>query len=1186
VPMGPPVLVGGPPAINFMAAATQMIRTKWVSDKLHALLKAKPGSRLSKVLCFLTGHPVDVMTGEVVASLVDFVLPGPMPLVFERNYYSRSTHDGPLGPGWHHPLDASLTDEGWRLTLRLEDGRERWHAPMPVGASHWDPIERYTLARTPWGYTLALPEGRTLSFARVEGREGLALVRVEDRCGNTLRLSYEGGRLAQVIDSAGRRMSLHHRGDGRLSSVALHRADGQQHTLARYDYDPRGRLASAADALGHAYRYEYRGGVMVRETDRNGLSFHFEYDWEHPEGWCVRTWGDGGIHDHRMTYDKNAHVTVVEDTRGGRTQYFGDGRGVVVKRVDPMGAAWTFDYDDHLRPVAEVDPLGARTERAYDARGRIVVERDPDGERTLTYDERGDLTAMRAPDGATWRYAYDDRGELGREESPDGAVTRFARDHRGALVAATDAHGGVARARYEGDALVETVDVDGRATRFARDDFGRAVETTDARGATTRRAYDACGRLVEVVHPDGSAERFAYDPMGNPVLLVDRQGRTTRCRYEGMGRLVEEVDPAGRATRYAYDGEGALLAMVDPNGDRLALTRDLAGRVVAERRTHGATLSRRRDRAGRASGLAWADERPAKLTRDALGRLVARVGADGRASRYAYDLRGRLVRAETDDGVVELTRDALGRVVRERCDGVTVDRRYDALGRRVARETSLGHRCEYDLGADGALRSLRVNDDPRWNRWSGADLSASGLRAPWSMEVTRDGRDLEVARVLPGGVVARWSRGVAGEPAALSVVRGGEPLLERAYQWHAGRTLLQQIDPFEGPVAYARDLSGGLVAETARGHVAHRTLDDAGNAYRAPGRDDRAYGPGGQLREDRGTRLEHDARGRLVREISPDGATVSYAWDDEGQLRAVTRADGSVVTFGYDAFGRRLWKECAGSRTRYVWDGDELAHEVTPNAPLVSWVFEPGTHAPVCKVEGDRRYAVLCDWNATPLLMVDESGRVAWQGRVDLRGQVATTVAEVTCPWRWAGQFHDPETGLHYNRFRYYAPARDRYLTPDPLGVAGNANAYAYAADPTIASDPFGLIIVYHYTSEAGFNAIQRSGPSGTWDFHASQPPGGHPYGFYVTSKFDPSQTSELHRMGIPADKRTHFFAIEVDDAKFNDLFTPLPGGRGTTGVSLYHPTDMNVPRVFQNDWEKKANRESRTVRQAGCGKV
>ncbi len=63
---------------------------------------------------------------------------------------------------------------------------------------------------------------------------------------------------------------------------------------------------------------------------------------------------------------------------------------------------------------------------------------------------------------------------------------------------------------------------------------------------------------------------------------------------------------------------------------------------------------------------------------------------------------------------------------------------------------------------------------------------------------------------------------------------------------------------------------------------------------------------------------------------------------------------------------------------------------------------------------------------------------------------------------------------------------------------------------------------------------------------------------------------------------------LERDDVTvlLNDLFTPLPSGRGRTGVWLYHPTDMYVPRVFQNDWEKKANRESRTVRQAGCGKV
>jgi hypothetical protein len=58
---------------------------------------------------------------------------------------------------------------------------------------------------------------------------------------------------------------------------------------------------------------------MTKETNRNGLSFYFEYQWYDPDGWCVRTWGDGGIYDRRITYDEIHHVTLVDDSRGGRT---------------------------------------------------------------------------------------------------------------------------------------------------------------------------------------------------------------------------------------------------------------------------------------------------------------------------------------------------------------------------------------------------------------------------------------------------------------------------------------------------------------------------------------------------------------------------------------------------------------------------------------------------------------------------------------------------------------------------------------------------------------------------------------------------------------------------------------------------------------------------------------------------
>ncbi|MCG8292167.1 RHS repeat-associated core domain-containing protein [Pseudomonas entomophila] len=51
-------------------------------------------------------------------------------------------------------------------------------------------------------------------------------------------------------------------------------------------------------------------------------------------------------------------------------------------------------------------------------------------------------------------------------------------------------------------------------------------------------------------------------------------------------------------------------------------------------------------------------------------------------------------------------------------------------------------------------------------------------------------------------------------------------------------------------------------------------------------------------------------------------------------------------------------------------------------------------------------------------------------------------------PLRFQGQYYDEETGLHYNRRRYYNPQTGRYLTPDPIGLAGGVNGYLYGVDP------------------------------------------------------------------------------------------------------------------------------------------
>jgi RHS repeat-associated protein len=1089
VPKGRPILIGGPMSLDILAAILASLRTRFIGDSLQAGISRLPiGNRgraiLSWVACTLTGHPVDVATGKMMTRAVDAELPGPLPLKIERFYLSNfASRRGPLGNGWSCSLDQAVWEERGKIVLLAEDGREiefdTFDFPnhrMRIGDEVWSPINRLTLrceANGKWRVTSH--DGVWREFAPVPGRtDGRARIqRIVSRCEyHEITFTYNGrGRLEWVRDSAGRLIWIKQDEHDRI--VTLHLPDPHErgwYVHRRYEYDSDGDLVRAVDSLGHAWSFEYVTHLMVRETDRTGLSFYFEYDGLGEDAWCTRTWGDGGIYDHVVNYDKKNHVTYVTDSLGQTTSYFYNVAGLVTKVVDPLGAATQYEYDLRtLQETAREAPLGARSEKRYDNYGNLVEIVEPGGAVTrLEYDGFSVVHAMDAR-GGEWHWRYDQGGRLVERVLPTGEHVVLT---------------------WEKGLLVRSQSASGQRVTFARDEHKNPVAVTIEGAGTQRYEWDNLGRIVKVVTPVGGVTRFRYDPEGRPVETYTLSAVLQRVAYDAEGNVVEVLDPtrhvrygyghfhrrelqeeAGARLAYEYDTEGRTVGVVNEAGERYGFTRDANGRVIEEIGFDGGRRSYQLDLAGRIVRTIMPSRRMSERAYDVAGRLLEVSNSDGTFARFAYDVGGLLISAENQAARVEYERDDAGRVVVERLDGREVRSRFDATGERVEVATSLG--AHVAVGRD-------VLGNP-------VDLSFGGRNGPSSapdVQLLRDAAGRESVYRYANGIDVEWQRDLAGRPLSrrtshgpsrlastrtrrLAMATGAAPGRapdERDYEWLGEDQIVAVIESTPGPVGYDHDARGRLVRERRTDAVIDRAEDRVGNVYRTPDGSDRLYGPGSRLEVADGVRYEHDADGNQVRRVEPDGRAWRFEWDGHGMLSEVERPDGARIQFAYDAFARRTTKRtiaatgATASETMFVWDGHTVVHEIDRDQGLVTWFWEPDTLTPIAKEHAGQRWAVVSDHLGTPTEMYDEAGQITWRMRLDVHG-VPTIDAgsETDCPWRWAGQYADPELSLVYNRWRYYEPRRGSYISADPVGFGGGTNLYAYVDDPTTATDPFGL---------------------------------------------------------------------------------------------------------------------------------
>ncbi|MFE1228100.1 RHS repeat-associated core domain-containing protein [Streptomyces sp. NPDC058745] len=530
-------------------------------------------------------------------------------------------------------------------------------------------------------------------------------------------------------------------------------------------------------------------------------------------------------------------------------------------------------------------------------------------------------------------------------------------------------------------------------------------------GGTTRFTYTDFDLLTSRTGPDGVRHEFGHDANLRLTRVTNPQGLTWDYTYDAAGRIVRETDFDNRSLSYDYDASGRLTSRTNGLGQRIRFDRDSVGRIV-------------------------------------------RKDADGAVSTYEYDLSDQLAAATSPDATLERLRDRFGRLRSETLNGRVLMYTYDDLGRRVGRTTPGGVRSEWSYDAAGRRTKL----------------TASGREIVFSFDAL--GR--EVDRTISDFAALSSSYDDMSRLTVQEVTSRGSRLRHRAYGYRHDGGLVSIVDGLSGTRRFDLDGAGRVVAVRADGWTERYAYDEVGNqteakwpttqpSHSATGT--RTY-QGMRITQAGSIRYEYDGQGRIVlrqkSRLSRKPETWRYEWDAEDHLVSVTTPDGTAWRYTYDPLGRRISKQSPLETVHFIWDGTNLCEQVSSNVVL-TW-DHAGTR-PLSQTErrtdrdDERFFAIITDLIGTPTELVDESGTVAWHTRTTLWGTTAWNRSATTyTPLRFPGQYYDPESGLHYNYFRFYDPETARYLSSDPLGLAPTPNPAAYVHNPHTWRDPLGLV--------------------------------------------------------------------------------------------------------------------------------
>ncbi|WP_034915748.1 RHS repeat-associated core domain-containing protein [Erwinia sp. 9145] len=1077
---------------------------------LAKLFSKIPGiNKLARIACragaLMTGaaavgiiaRPVDIISGQKFLSGdddLDFVLPSRLPVVWQRYWRSGNPGDSVLGRGWSLFWETRLEKYQDGLVWRAPSGDYVSFPLVPKGQRTFcEPEKRWLEHHQDDSWSVYDIRGERWHYQSLQDNSPSLPQRLTEPCGNDIVFAWnDDNTLHSLADSAGKSVVCRYTtlsGNVRLSGAWL----DDEICLVSYGYDDEARLISVTGRGGQVRRrfswHDGRHGtdLLRSHEDSNGLLN--EYLWRNIDGLPrVVAYRNSAGEQLDFEYDFNNGIRRAVRDDGAQANWLVEDDDNVARFTDYDGRQTSFVYrDGELCDV--ILPDGAMRRSQWDRYGRLTTETDPAGRTTEYYWFRNTDRIARTvfPDSTATQSTYDLNGRLLSESDALSHITTYHYfDEEETLPERiTDAGGGdvILEWNHQG-LLTQRTDCSGSITRYAYDRFGQLITSEDAEGNITRREWNDAGQLTAVIRADGNRETLRWNEHGQLTAWRDPLESEVLWTYNRLGQPLSQTDRNGIIRRWHYDPRGNLLRLENGNGGEYRFTYDPTGRPLSEVRPDDTIRQ-----------MEW-NERGLLTTLLESGRPDNDGGIPRRMQTFSYDSSGLLTTRTTCDAQYHLRRNNSGQLTgltrTPTTDGMApgmepdeIQFCFDAAGKLLG-ERGINGELHYDYDALDNLTALTLPGGQHisWLHYGSGHVSAIRFGQQIISEFIRDRLHREVSRTQGTREQTRQydSPGRRTRQRSFAPDLPEQAIFERAFNYTGRGELSDVSDTLRGNTIYGYDEEGRLLRhyEARPGHSTRTFRYDAADNLLP---DDKL--PALPLTDNRLTHwqnlfMKYDGWGNLVSRRS-GLYEQHYQYDAENRL---IQAEGSgpqghfTVRYHYDALGRRTRKAVTTQRgtteTRFLWQGYRLLQEQQHKHQCITYIYDPNeAYSPLARVDhlrDDSRGEILwfsTDLNGAPLDITDEQGQLRWSGHYGSFGEVTRQTegfhrltqrtALTHQPLRYAGQYADSETGLHYNLFRYYDPQVGRFTVQDPIGLVGGWNLYAYAPNPLTWIDPLGL---------------------------------------------------------------------------------------------------------------------------------